>query len=105
RQVVEAMSDYYYNHHANVHRGAYQLSREATDMFESVRERLAGFLGAAGADSTIFTRNTTEAINLAAKAWGLPNLQKGDEIIVTMAEHHANLVPWHLLADRTGAVI
>lgn len=105
RQVVEAMSNYYYRHHANVHRGAYRLSREATDMFESVRERLAGFLGASTPESTIFTRNTTEAINLAAQAWGLPHLQPGDEIIVTVAEHHANLVPWHLLAARTGAVV
>ncbi len=105
RQVVEAMSEYYYLHHANVHRGAYRLSREATAMFESVRERLAAFLGAPTADSVIFTRNTTEAINLAAKAWGLPNLEPGDEIIVTVAEHHANLVPWHLLAERTGAVV
>lgn len=105
RQVVEAMSEYYYLHHANVHRAAYGLSREATAMFESVRERLAAFLGASSPDSLIFTRNTTEAINLAARSWGLSNLNPGDEIIVTVAEHHANLVPWHLLARRTGAVV
>lgn len=105
RQVVEAMSEYYYRHHANVHRGAYRLSREATDMFEAVRDRLAAFIGAGAADTLLFTRNTTEAINLAARCWGQANLKPGDEIIVTVAEHHANLVPWHLLAERTGAVV
>lgn len=105
RQVVEAMSDYYYNHHANVHRGAHTLSVEATEMYEEARRKLARFINAPDPASVIFTRNTTEAINLVAYSWGRKNLKAGDEIIVSHAEHHCNLVPWHFIADLSGAVI
>ncbi|MEM6431592.1 MAG: cysteine desulfurase [Deinococcota bacterium] len=105
RQVVEAMDDYYYNHHANVHRGVHTLSTEATDMYEAARHRLARFINAPDPASVVFTRNTTEAINLVANSWGRANLGPGDEIIVSVAEHHCNLVPWQLIAQATGAVI
>ena len=105
RQVIEAMSDYYYLHHANVHRGAHTLSAEATDLYEAARTRVAGFIGAPSDRSVVFTRNTTEAINLFAYSWGRSNLRAGDEIILSHAEHHSNLVPWHLLAAERGVVI
>ena len=105
RQVVEAMVDYYYQHHANVHRGAHTLSSEATQMYEESRKKVARFLNAPSEESVIFTRNTTEAFNLVAYSWGGANLSEGDEIIISHAEHHANLVPWHFVAEKTGAVI
>lgn len=105
RQVVEAMADYYYRHHANVHRGAHRLSAEATDRYEAARARVAGFLGAPSERSLVFVRNATEGLNLVARSWGDANLREGDEILVTVAEHHANLVPWQQLAQRTGAKI
>lgn len=105
RQVVEAMADYYYRHHSNVHRGAHRLSVEATDMYEEARRKVAAFIGAPTSDSLVFTRNTTEAINLVAASWGRANLAAGDEVVLTHAEHHANLVPWQLLARERGAVI
>src|SRR5690606_18550723 len=92
RQVVEAMSEYYYNHHANVLRGAYLLSMEATDMFEEARHKIARFINAPASCSLVLLRSTTEAINLVAHGWGRSNLRPGDEIIVSHAEHHANLV-------------
>jgi cysteine desulfurase / selenocysteine lyase len=105
RQVVAAMVNYYENHHANVHRGAHTLSVEATDLYEEARRKVARFIHAPSADSLIFTRNATEALNLIAHAWGDKNLKPGDEIVLSEAEHHANLVPWHLVAERTGAII
>lgn len=105
RQVIEAMTEYYFNHHANVHRGAHTLSVEATEMYEGVRRKVARFLGATDPASVIFTRNTTEAMNLVAHSWGRSVLEPGDEIVVTAAEHHANLVPWHLLAAERGVVV
>ena len=105
RQVIEAMTDYYYRHHANVHRGAYTLSAEATEMFEEARKKVARFINAPNHESVVFTRNTTEGLNLLAQSWGGSNLGEGDEIVVSIAEHHANLVPWQLVAKRTGAVI
>lgn len=105
RQVIEAITDYYYRHHSNVHRGAHQLSVEATDMYEEARRKVAAFIGAPTSDSLVFTRNTTEAINLVAASWGRANLQAGDEIVLTHAEHHANLVPWQLLALERGVII
>lgn len=104
RQVVEALVDYYYNHHSNVHRGAHTLSVEATTSYEDARRKVAAFIGA-DASSLVFTRNATEAINLVASSWGRSNLAEGDEIVVTHAEHHANLVPWHFLARERGVVI
>lgn len=105
RQVVDAMSHYYYHNHANVHRGAHTLSVEATDMYEAARRKVAAFINAPDPASVVFTRNTTEAINLVASSWARTNLQPGDEIIVSHAEHHCNLVPWHFVTATTGAVI
>ncbi len=105
RQVVEAMSEYYYNNHANVHRGAHTLSVEATDMYEAARAEVSAFVGAEGPDGLVFVRNTTEAINLVAGSWGRANLGPGDEVVITVAEHHANIVPWQLLAAERGIVI
>jgi cysteine desulfurase/selenocysteine lyase len=100
--VLDAMDDYYRLHNANVHRGVHTLAEEATAAFEGARGRIAGFIGASER-ATVFTKNATEAINLVAYAWGLRNLRSGDEILVTEMEHHANLVPWQLVAKLTGA--
>lgn len=105
RQVVEAMTEYYFNHHANVHRGAHTLSVEATELYESARAEVAGFVGAPGPEGLVFVRNTTEAINLVAGSWGRANLGPGDEVVITVAEHHANIVPWQLLAEERGIVV
>lgn len=105
KQVVESIVNYYYQHHANVHRGAHTLSVEATDLYEAARLKLAKFLNAPDPNSVIFTRNTTEAMNLIAYSWGMSNLTANDEIIIDYAEHHANIIPWHFVAQKTGAVI
>ncbi|MEX2501052.1 MAG: SufS family cysteine desulfurase [Trueperaceae bacterium] len=105
RAVLDAMREHYEMRHANVHRGAHQLSAESTDAYEAARETVARFLGAPNARSLVFVRNATEGLNLLARAWGDANLGPGDEIVVTVAEHHANLVPWQLTAQRTGATI
>jgi cysteine desulfurase/selenocysteine lyase len=105
RPVIDAIVRHYERHHANVHRGAHQLSAEATDHYERARETVARFLGAPSARSLVFVRNATEALNLLARAWGDAELREGDEILVTVAEHHANLVPWQQAAQRTGARI
>lgn len=104
-QVIESITNYYLNHHSNVHRGAHTLSTEATDMYEEARGKIARFLKASDEKEIIFTRNTTEAMNLIAYSWAMPNLKEGDEIIISHAEHHANVVPWHFVANETGAVI
>ena len=103
--VLAAVDDFYRRHYANVHRGAHTLSAEATQRYEAARVRVARFLNAPSERSVVFVRNATEAINLVAHAWGRPTLQAGDEIVLTVAEHHANLVPWHLLAAERGVVI
>lgn len=105
QQVIAAMSDYYRRHHANVHRGAHRLSVEATELYEQARVKLAAFIGASEPRSLVFTRNATEAINLVAASWGRANLGPGDEIVLSYAEHHANLVPWQFLAQELGVVI
>ena len=105
RQVLEAVDRYRRHHHANVHRGAHTLSTEATEMYEAARARVARFLGASDPRGVVFTRNATEAINLVAHAYGRHHLREGDEIVVTVAEHHANLVPWHLLAAERGVTV
>jgi len=92
-------------HHANVHRGVHQLSQEATAMFEHARERVRGFVNAASTREVIFTRGTTEAINLVAQSWGRQHIGAGDEIVITWLEHHANIVPWQQLASEKGAKI
>ena len=105
RQVLEALQQYYSCDNANVHRGAHQLSARATDAFEAARSTTAAFVGAASAREIVFTRNASEAINLVARTWGDANLKQGDEILLTVMEHHSNLVPWQLLAQRTGCVL
>ena len=105
RVVIDALADYYRTDNANVHRGLYELSRRATERFEEARLVMASFLNAPGADELIWVRGTTEGINLVASSWGGANLAPGDEIILTNLEHHSNIVPWQLIAQRTGAVL
>jgi cysteine desulfurase/selenocysteine lyase len=101
--VLDAMRSYYEHDNANPHRGAYALSVRATDRYHDARRTIAGFVGLADADCLIFTRGTTESLNLVATAWGRANLRAGDEVVVTAMEHHANFVPWQQLALATGA--
>ena len=103
--VLDAMRAYYENDNANPHRGAYALSVRATDRYQESRERVAAFIGVRDASCLLFTRGTTEALNLVATAWGRANVASGDEIVVTALEHHANFVPWQQLAIATGAVL
>ncbi len=103
--VLEAVDAYERLHHANVHRGVHQLSQEATAMFEHARQRVRGFVNAASTREVIFTRGTTESINLVAQAYARPRLKPGDEILLTALEHHANIVPWQLVAGQCGAVV
>jgi cysteine desulfurase/selenocysteine lyase len=103
--VIAAVERYQTWSHANVHRGVHTLSQEATEQFEQARERVRGFVNAASSREVIFTRGTTEAINLVAQSYARPRLQPGDEILLTALEHHANIVPWQLAAEQCGAVI
>src|SRR6266436_6975873 len=103
RVVVEALRHYYEHDNANVHRGIHELSNRATTAFEAARARAAKFINARSSDEIIFTRGTTEGINLVAQAWGSKNIKAGDKILLTEMEHHSNIVPWQLLAERTGA--
>lgn len=103
--VIDAMANFYAGHYANIHRGVYQLSAEATISYESVRGKVARFIGAADEREIVFVRNATEAINLVARTWGEENIASGDEIVLTQMEHHANIVPWQMLAERKGAKI
>ncbi len=105
RAVLAAVDEYETRHHANVHRGVYQLSQEATAAFEHARERVRAFVNAASTREVIFTRGTTEAINLVAQSYARPRLKRGDEILLTGLEHHANIVPWQLVAAETGALV
>ncbi len=102
-QVIEAMNHYYRHQHANIHRGVYQLSQQATDAFEEVRKKTAAWLNAEHAHEIIFTRGTTESINLVASSFGRQNFKPGDEILLTTLEHHSNIVPWQLIGEQTGA--
>lgn len=104
-QVIQAVSDYHQQYHANIHRGVYQLSRNATRMHDYAREMVAHFLHAAEPVECLFTRGTTESINLVAASWGRANLQPGDEIILSRLEHHSNIVPWQMACETTGARI
>jgi cysteine desulfurase / selenocysteine lyase len=101
--VIDALRNYYEQDNANVHRGIHELSNRASTAYEACRARAASFLNASSADEIVFTRGTTEAINLVAYAWGNKFLKRGDKILLTEMEHHSNIVPWQLLADRTGA--
>src|SRR4051794_31860794 len=103
RAVLEALRHYYEHDNANVHRGIHELSNRATAGFERARARAAEFINARSSDEIIFTRGTTEGINLVATAWGSKNIKAGDKILLTEMEHHSNIVPWQLLAERTGA--
>jgi cysteine desulfurase/selenocysteine lyase len=103
RQVLNALSEYYEEHNANIHRGVHRLAEEATAAYEGARGKVARFLGAPDTRGLIFTRGTTESINLVAHAWGRKALREGDELLLTEAEHHSNLVPWQLAAQATGA--
>ena len=105
RCVVEAVESMYYNHKANVHRGVHTLSQEATAMMEATRTRVRDYINAASDEEIVFTRGTTEAINLVAASYGGEFLREGDHIILTVMEHHANIVPWQLLQRRKGIVI
>ncbi len=102
RHVITAMTDMMENHYANIHRGVYTLSAEATTAYEDAREKLAHFINARSEKEIVFTRNATEAINLVAATWGRKNLQRGDKVIVTELEHHANIVPWQMLETDIG---
>ena len=105
RSVIDALSGYYSAYNANPHRGVYPISEQATQAYEGARKKVATFLGAVDSASVIFTRNTTEAINLVAYTWGQANIREGDEIVTTEMEHHSNMVPWQLLAKRKGAKV
>ena len=103
RAVIDVLRRYYEHENANVHRGLHMLSERATEAYEKSRQRVAEYIGAVRADEILFTRGTTESINLVAQAWGGKFLREGDVILLTEMEHHSNLVPWQLLAERTGA--
>jgi cysteine desulfurase/selenocysteine lyase len=103
KQVIDAVSDFYSNYYANVHRGIYELSVKATETFESARQKVANFINAQDWRSIVFTNGTTESINLVAYSWAKKNLVKNDEILITEMEHHSNIVPWQLIVKDTGA--
>jgi cysteine desulfurase/selenocysteine lyase len=103
--VIEALDHYYRTYNANVHRGVYSISEEATEEYEQARDKVQAFVNAARRESIIFVRNTTEAINLVAYTWGRANIGQGDEIVLSELEHHSNLVPWQILAAEKGAVL
>ncbi|MBW4567519.1 MAG: cysteine desulfurase [Tolypothrix carrinoi HA7290-LM1] len=103
--VLNRLRDYYEQYNANVHRGAHTLSAKATDAYEATRDKVAKFINAASRQEIVYTRNASEAINLVAYSWGMSNLQPGDEIILSVMEHHSNIVPWQLVAQKTGAVL
>ncbi|MBW4450565.1 MAG: cysteine desulfurase [Spirirestis rafaelensis WJT71-NPBG6] len=103
--VLNRLRDYYEQYNANVHRGAHTLSAKATDAYEGTRDKVAKFINAASRQEIVYTRNASEAINLVAYSWGMSNLQPGDEIILSVMEHHSNIVPWQLVAQKTGAVL
>ncbi|MGA1803612.1 cysteine desulfurase [Rhizobium sp. HT1-10] len=101
--VIDAVSHAYSNEYANVHRGLHYLSNAATDAYEASREKVRRFLNAPGVDDIVFTKGSTEAINTVAYGWGMPNIGEGDEIVLTILEHHSNIVPWHFIRERQGA--
>ena len=103
RQVLDRMRAFYEHEYANVHRGVYRLAERATEGYEGARRTVASFLNAPSEKEIVFTRSATEAINLVAYAWGSANVRAGDLLVITEMEHHSNLVPWHMLAERTGA--
>jgi cysteine desulfurase/selenocysteine lyase len=104
-KVIETVDDFYRNHNANIHRGVHTLSQEATDLYEQARIKTAKFINASSENEVIFTRGTTESINLVAHSFVRPRLQQGDEILISWMEHHSNIVPWQMLCEETGAVL
>lgn len=105
QSVIDAETRYYSESNANIHRGVHWLSQHSTDLYDRSRERVRGFLNAARNEEIVFTRGTTEAINLVAASWGRSKLQSGDEILLSGMEHHSNIVPWQLVAEQTGAIV
>jgi cysteine desulfurase/selenocysteine lyase len=105
RQVIEAIKSFYENHNANVHRAIHTLSQEASQLYEDAHEEVAEFIGANGLEETIFVRGTTEAINLVAYSWGCRNLKKDDEVVISLMEHHSNIVPWEIVSRIKGFTI
>lgn len=105
RQVIDALQSYYERDNANVHRGAHTLSMRATEAYEAARDKVARFVNARSRHEIIYTRNATEAINLVAYSWALNTLKPGDEIMASVMEHHSNLVPWQIVAQKTGAIL
>jgi cysteine desulfurase/selenocysteine lyase len=103
--VIDAVDDYERHHHANIHRGVHALSQEATSLYEGARDRLVRFINARSRHEIIFVRGTTEAINLVAQSYARPLLKAGDEVLITYLEHHANIVPWQLVCEQTGATL
>jgi cysteine desulfurase/selenocysteine lyase len=104
-QVIDAVSRYYQHDNSNVHRGVHQLSERATEAYEGAREVVRAFIGARSIREVVFTRNATESINVVARAWGDANVRQGDEVLITVMEHHSNIVPWQQLCARTGATL
>jgi cysteine desulfurase/selenocysteine lyase len=105
RAVIDAVSQFYERDNSNIHRGAHTLAARATDAYEAARDKVRSYIGAGSSSEVVFVRGTTEGINLVAQTWGRSNLKRGDEILLTVLEHHANIVPWQLIARETGAVI
>jgi len=105
KQVIYAVSDFYSNYYANVHRGIYELSMKATEAYHSARQKVANFINTSDWRSIVFTSGTTESINLVAYSWARKNLKNGDEILITEMEHHSNIVPWQLVAEETGLIL
>lgn len=103
--VIDALVEYYSHYNANIHRGIHTLAEEATAAYEATRETVRAFIGASSTDEVIFTRGTTEGINLVAASWGRKNIHAGDEIIISTLEHHSNIVPWQMLAEEKGAIL
>lgn len=103
--VIDAITEYYTTYNANIHRGIHALAEEATEAFEATRESVRAFINAKSIEEIIFTKGTTESINLVSNSWGRKNLEKGDEIIISTLEHHSNIVPWQLIAEERGAII
>ena len=104
-QVLDALMSAYQDTYANVHRGLHFLSEASTDLYEAVRGKVAGFIGAASGDEIVLTSGATMSLNLIARCWAQPRLQPGDEILISIAEHHANIVPWQMVAEATGAKV
>ena len=104
-QVIESIKNYYEKHNANVHRAIHTLSQESTELHEKSREKISGFINSKNSEEIIFSKGTTEAINLVAYSWGFRNLKKNDEILLSEMEHHSNIVPWEIISKRNGCLV